>query len=224
MRLFQVVAENLLELGSTLSVDAVRPLDEVLMVGRACTLENSLVCGVANEDVVEAKRLLFGGTSGVELDELLVRQCAELRFEVVTYVLVDEMAHGVLDEQVPDHGRGLDHGALGRLEVIDSGREQRLNGRRDSHAIDLLGCAPGAAFEADQSLVDQHRQELLDEQRVPFRRGRNARPDPSIETGGAEQVLGDRACIVRRETIEHDPGRLPAGRPFGQPLHELVPR
>ncbi len=60
MGLLEVVAEDLLVLGCALAVHAVRPLDELLVERRARALENALVGGVADEDVVEAERVLLG--------------------------------------------------------------------------------------------------------------------------------------------------------------------
>ena len=61
VRLLEVVAEDLLVLGrAPVAVDAVGPLDEALVKRRAGALEEALVRGVADEDVVEAVRLVLG--------------------------------------------------------------------------------------------------------------------------------------------------------------------
>ena len=59
VRLLEVVAEDLLVLRRAFAVDAVRPLDELLVERRASALEDPVVGGVADEDVVEAKRFLL---------------------------------------------------------------------------------------------------------------------------------------------------------------------
>ena len=53
VRLLEVVAEDLLVLERTVAVDAVGPLDELLVQRGALALEQALVDGVADEDVVE---------------------------------------------------------------------------------------------------------------------------------------------------------------------------
>ena len=53
-RLLEVVAEDLLELGAAVAVDAVGPDDEALVEIRPAPLEDAVVRGVADHDVLEA--------------------------------------------------------------------------------------------------------------------------------------------------------------------------
>ena len=54
IRLLEVVAQDLLVLGRAFAVDRVTPLYEPLVEGRARAFQDSVVCRVADEDVVEA--------------------------------------------------------------------------------------------------------------------------------------------------------------------------
>ena len=93
VRLLEVVAEDLLVLGRTLAVDAVRPLDELLVEGRASALEDPFVSRVANEDVMEAERLFLGRPSRVGQHELLARQRFQMLLDPRAGALRHEMAH-----------------------------------------------------------------------------------------------------------------------------------
>ena len=74
MCLLEVIPEDLLVLGGAFAVDAVGPLDECVVERRARALEDSLVGGVADEDVVEAERCFLERPREVRLNELLVGQ------------------------------------------------------------------------------------------------------------------------------------------------------
>ena len=142
--------------------------------------------------------------------------------DVVAHPLGHEVGHGVLDEDVPDHRRGLDHRPLLRVEVVEARGEQRLDGGRHDRAVDVRLRAPLPVREADEPLVDEHRHELLDEERVALGRLDDAGPDALVEAGLAEQVLGDRARLVLAEAPELDPHVARARGPLRQALDELV--
>ena len=62
--LLEVVAEDLLELDAAIPVDAVRPADEPLVEVGAGPLEDPVVGGVADHDVLEAVRALVAVLDG----------------------------------------------------------------------------------------------------------------------------------------------------------------
>ena len=93
----------------------------------------------------------------------------------------------------------LEHAALGRLELIQARREQRLQGGRNDHlALSLAG----------------HRQHLLDEERVAAR----GASDPLTQLNGdaLRDQLFDVHVAQRLEPERHRPG--------GVALAQLRPR
>ena len=96
--LLEVVAEDLLVLDRALAVHAVGPLDELLVEGRAGALQHAVVRRVADEDVMEAERVLLDRSRPVGLHELLVRERGQVR---------SDRGADAFDGQVPD-------GVLGR--------------------------------------------------------------------------------------------------------------
>ena len=222
MGLLEVVPEDLLVLRRALAVDAVGPLDELLVEGRPGALEDPLVGRVADEDVVEPERLLLERAGEVRAHELLLDQRAEALAHAVPSALGQEMRHGVPDEDLADDRGRFDHGSLVGLQVVEARREQRVDRRRHDGASDVGGRVPASALEADEPLVDEHRDELLDEERVPLGGFHDARPNALVQAGPAEQVLRDGARVVLGETFELDARRAGRGGPLGMRLEELV--
>ncbi len=144
IRLLEVIAEDLLVLGRALAVDAVGPLDELLVKRRAGALEDSVVGGVPDEDVVEAIRLFFGGSVGVGQNELLVRERLELCSDPRSSDLGSQVAHGVRNEGLPDDRGWLDRCALVCREAVEPGGEKCLDRRRHRNALDVRGRVPAS--------------------------------------------------------------------------------
>ena len=82
--LLEVVAQDLLELGTPLvrSVDAVNPVDEPLVKLRALPLEEALICGVADEDVVEPEAILVERSRPPAFDQALALDFMEVLRDV----------------------------------------------------------------------------------------------------------------------------------------------
>ena len=90
--------------------------------------------------------------------------------------------------------------------------------------VDLLRRPPGAVHERDEAVVDEHRQQLLDEQGIPFGGGHDAALDVLVEPRLAKEVVGDRTRLVVCQRLELDADRPLARRPVGLPLDELSAR
>ena len=191
-----MVAVDLLELrpAVALTVHALRPVDEALVERRASALEDSLVRSVADENVVEAVLVLPIGLN--RPDQLLLGH----RAEVLGYRRPDRFGRKLLDrrllEDLTDHRRRLDHRPrLGR-EQVEACCEQGLDRSRDREVRQIAGRHPSVTLPTEQAVVDQHREELFDEERVPFRRGDDPFPG----------VLGNR-CLAE-EMLDHEPALL----------------
>ena len=107
----------------------------------------------------------------------------------VTWVSSGERLDGAAVEDLALDRAALEHAPLGRLELVEARREQRLQGGRDDHlAVRLAG----------------HRHHLLDEERVAAR----GAGDPLAQLAG--DALGDQLLDVvvgqRLEPKRHRPG------------------
>jgi hypothetical protein len=122
-------------------------------------------------------------------------------------VLVAEGGDGSAVEDPSFHGSPLEHGALGRVELVEAGGEERLDRRRHLHG-------PVAAV-ADEG------EHLLEEERVAL----GGLHDPLAQgichaAELAEQLLG----LAGIERLEENGGRVPLAAAPGWPtLEQLRP-
>src|SRR5438128_7370504 len=77
VRLLEVVPEYLLVLQRAVAVDTIRPADELLVERRPRTLQQSVVGRLANQNVMEAVRVLERTLRGIRSHELLAAQGRE---------------------------------------------------------------------------------------------------------------------------------------------------
>ena len=133
-----------------------------------------------------------------------------------------ERGHGAGMEDLSLDGAAFDHGALLRVEPVQTRGQQQLDRRRDREVREVVDGAPRAILESQQAVVDQHADHLLDEQRIPLR----GREDPfargARQVGVAQQVVEQRARLVAGERFEQDRGRVHlAAAPAGADLEQL---
>ena len=69
-------------------------------------------------------------------------------------------------EVTPDHRGRPDRLALGRREEVEAGRQEGLDGRRALRGRQVPVESPAVAHLPEPTVVHQHRQQLLEEQRV----------------------------------------------------------
>ena len=79
--------------------------------------------------------------------------------------------------------------AFGGREPVQARCEERGDRRRHVHGCQVDGRDPLALLLHQDALVEQHLQHLLDEQRVPQRRGADPLADLLGERRVAEEVL-----------------------------------
>ena len=117
-----------------------------------------------------------------------------------------------------DDGRGVDDGALLALESVETRRQERVDRGRHPVRLQLAG-APHAVLEEQQAVVDHHRQQLLDEERVALRGLDDVRARVVRDAVVAQEVVDDlRARRGRerrqRQVVELVPTRAePRARP-----------
>ena len=136
------------------------------------------------------------------LEELLARQRGEEFADARSKAGPHELLDGRLGELESADGRGLDDGPLLVAEAVEARSHERVDRCRDGEVGEIAGGLPAAVRLAQQAVVDEHRQHLLDEERVAL----GSRHDPSAERCGdpvaAEQVLDDQAGGVGRKRLE----------------------
>ena len=222
--LLEVVAEDLLVLQRAVAVDDVRPADELLVQLGARPLQQRLVGRVADERVVEPPRLLEAPLGRLRPHELLVSERLQVNDDPLTDRLGRELAHCVGGEDVPDDRGRLDDRALLGSEPVDSRGKQRLDGRRDRHDREVAACVPAPVDELQPLLLDQHGEQLLDEQGIALGGCDHARAHVVVEPGVAEQVVDHALAVTRTERLEHDVRRVRRVRPLGPELEQVGTR
>jgi hypothetical protein len=198
IRLLEVIAEDLLELGLAAAspVDLVRPLDEALMQRHALALEQASVGGVTDQLMAEAVGVVV--VLAVRADELLVRERDEVDRDHRSSRLIDEMLDGILREHEADHGCGFDHVALVGLEGVETRGQERVDAGRHDEVCRRIGDGPAVALAVQRPVVDEHRDHLLDEEGIAFRGPDDASHDLRVEPDPAEQLADHLAGVAGR--------------------------
>ena len=99
-------------------------------------------------------------------------------------VLGQERGHGVLPELPSDDRCSLEHRTLGRPETVETSGEDSLDGRGERDPL------------ADPSLLGEHGEHLLEEERVPFGRLDDSFPCLIRQGGFTDEVLDERSRLL----------------------------
>ena len=148
--LFEVVADDLVALDERVAV-LVEPVGEAGMQVGADRLGERVVGGVANQQVAEAVAVVSGDLSTVGTDELAPHERGEPGRDL--RLLGSERLHAAAVEDLALDRAALEHPALGLVELVEPGRQQRLQRRR----------------HVDVPVLGGHREHLRDEERVAAR-------------------------------------------------------
>jgi len=79
--------------------------------------------------------------------------------------------------------------------------------------------APLSAFQQQKPVVDQHREELFDEERISFCRLDNVSSNVFVQTRASDQIVDHLLALLARERFEHDVSGVRPLRP-GRPLFQ----
>ena len=192
--LLEVVAQELVELDE-LSAALREPLREAPVKIRAGRLRERLVRGVPDQEMPEPEPVVAGELSPVGTDQILAGQHRQARRDLC--LLRCERLHGAAVEQLPFDRAALEHRTLGRLELVETGREERAQRRRDVDVVGLSG----------------HCEHLRQEERVAARGPGN--PVPQLERQPRDQLFGR----FRDQRLEPE-----SDRPVGALREQLRPR
>ena len=120
--------------------------------------------------------------------------------------------------------RAAENGALVRAEELEARSEQRVDPGRDGDVVEVAHGDPATVERLQLAIVDEHRDQLLDEERVALGATRDVIPNLREALRLAEQ-LGDQAVAggIVQWLEPHD--RAGAGAcavpPFREPLEQL---
>ncbi len=127
-------------------------------------------------------------------------------------------------EGEPDDCRVLQQRLLLDGQRVEPGRDEPLDRTGDLDVLDREGLFPALRLCRPQHPpVDEHADDLLDVERVPFAPLRDERPDLGREALG-EEVVDHRLALLRGERVEEDRRVVPvAAAPLGSVFQELRP-
>ena len=129
-----------------------------------------------------------GGRERSWLDELLVGQRCELGADGGLHALRGQVSTASRTKTWPMTAAGsMTARSSGSRRSSRAARSAWIVGGTDTRSIVADG-APAAVLEADEALVDEHREQLLDEERVALGGLDDARADLVVEPGLPEQV------------------------------------
>ena len=184
MRLLEVVADDLVR-GF---VSLLEPGAEAFVQLRPCVLRRPGVGDVADQDVMEAVRVVVASTQGT--NEAASDECHEPRVESRDLLRRGQREKSATGEVSARDGRAFGERPLGRVEALESTGEQRLDRRRNGPE------------RAGTGLLDECEQ-LLEEKRVPRGNPDDLRPCLVVE-GLGRDLLDQHAGLRLRPAA---PGR-----------------
>ena len=119
---------------------------------------------------------------------------------------IRELRRRQLDDRTPpellaDHRGALQDRLLLGLEAIEARGEQGVDRGRDRQLPDVAR-DPAVAVEHEGAVVDEHADELLDEERVAVGGALDVRCDRRVQLRGAEQVREQGVDVVAVERLE----------------------
>src|SRR6266511_3245938 len=189
VRLLEVVADDLGRRGVAQPVP--EPLGEALVEVGALTLRDRLVGRVADEHVTEAEAVITGQDRLIWSDERLAHQREELGADAGALGFREELHDGAAMEDAPFDRAALEHRALLRREPVDARRQERLERQRDRERL--------------VAVLALHRDELLNEERVPFGRLDDAR---SLLAAELAERLDEMRRVGPRERLQREDKRV----------------
>ena len=175
-----------------------------------------MVGGIPHEEVLEAEGGLAGEARLGGADEVLAGEGLEARLHRPARGGLRELDDGAPVEDLALDRATLERGAGLGLEPVEARAEERVQARREGERVEVALEGADALLQEQRALVHEHRDELLDEERIATRSSREPRAHGGLRA--AEQALEQRVDLVLAE-------RLEAGRdlPVGTVLGELRP-
>src|SRR6185369_13613543 len=175
MRLLEVTADRLIVLRGIADLRA-DPVGQSRVQLGARALQEPPVRGVADQNVMEAKRRLAEEPARVALDQLAPVERLETGVEVGA-VPLEQGSDGASREMPADDRGTLEHGALFGAESLDARGKERMDRRRHLERGQPRADDPTVTFAGERALLHQHADELADEERIALAGGEHLRRD-----------------------------------------------
>ena len=141
---------------------ALEPVGEGGVQLRSPGLRQRAVGDLAREGVLDHELpLALQRRAGPSPDEVAV-----LQQYVVRLLAAEQLTDRPRPERPPDHGRRLQGRLLRRRQEVDPSGEHRLNRVGDLEALRELARRPAAVRTLQHAMIDERRDELLDEEGV----------------------------------------------------------
>ena len=170
-----MVAEDLLVLRDPRAHHLFEPVGELHVEKRAKPLRGALVGGVADEEMLEPVRRLTREARLGGPDEVLRRECLEVGVDGGAGSWVDEGDDRAAVEDLALDRAPFERCACAGLERVEARAEECVEARRQGERVEVAEQARAAVIRPEDALVTEHRDELLEEERVPSRRCREPR-------------------------------------------------
>jgi len=172
--------------------------------------------------MAEAVRILAGEDGLVGPDQLLADERAELCRHERASRRAREPLHRPSIEDLALDCTVLEHCPLLVVQLIQACSEQGVNGRRNRDGRQVSDDRPAPVLGHEDAVVDQHRDHLLDEQRVTFGRFGDARFEQAGNLVPAHEIRDQLHALAVRERLEqHCRGVQLASGPAGTNLEQL---
>ncbi len=202
MRLFEVVAHDLVGFDEVARL-RLEPACEALVQLGPGRLRESVICGVADEQMAEPEPVVSRELGPVGSDVLLANERGQSRRHL--QLVGAEGLYGAAVEDLTLDRASLENTALLGLELVDTRGEQRLD-RRWHDDLGILRAL-------------EHRHHLLHEERVPPGRTKNTGPEGSVDQPARQTVVHQQLTGILGKRLE--PKRQ---RPAWTAVEELWPR
>ena len=166
-----------------------------------------------------------GEARAIRADHVLADQRGQTPVHERYERLGRQRAHHLAMEDRALHGDAREQRALLLRQALEPGCEQRMDRGRHGQLGRLVREHPALVLASKQPVVDQHREQLLGEERVALAGIGDARGRLVRRAGVTEQVLHELPGLVRAERLQEDRCgvQLPA-TPAGTRLEQLGPR
>src|SRR6266511_4313662 len=177
-------------------------------------LRHRLVRRIADEEMPEPERVFAWKICPVGPDELLAHERLKVAADLCAQLGRRQRRDGSEVEDPALDRRALDDGALLIAQPVEPSSQQGLDRRRHGYLGQIARGDPASVSALEEAVVDQHRERLLDEERIALGRLGHALAHFFCKLGSPEQV-SDQRLQENRGRVE-----LPAA-PHGTDVEQL---
>jgi hypothetical protein len=171
---------------------------------RAHLFRQSCIRRIAHEAVGEGEGVLARHLRIRSAEEVAAHEPLQLSREMRPDVRRRELGDLAPQEHRSDNRGALDHDPLVGIERVEPRSQQRLDGRGQANVVQLAGRKPVPVGLRQVTLVDEHPEELLEEERVALGALGHNPVHLLGDVGRAEDVCDELARVVRGERLERD--------------------